>query len=75
MSGHCNQEMVCKGKEKDSNCFSHSDCDAGMFCRKSDIWPFPTTCSKMRSLYDECLEDYECENSAFCWYPDKIYKQ
>jgi len=29
----------------------------------------------MRSLYDECLEDYECGNDAYCWYPDGVYRQ
>lgn len=57
-SSMCNLENTCKGKLKDANCFENTDCDAGLFCRKSDVWPFPSLCSKMKSEYDECNDDY-----------------
>jgi len=30
-----------------------------------------TTCSKLRSEYEVCESDYECQNHQFCWYPNK----
>ena len=76
MSGYCNKrESVCVGLTKDSACNLDSDCGQGFYCRTAINWPFQTTCSQLRSEFELCERDYECQNHQFCWYPNKEHSE
>jgi len=62
-SGNCNlREKVCVGLEKDAGCFEDADCGQEMYCRMQQAWPHRTLCSKLRSEYELCENDSECQN-------------
>jgi len=72
------KNLICIGLDEKDHCHEHSDCDVGLYCRTSVVWPFESTCSLMKSTWDNCTEDYECKNNHFCWYAseeDKIIDQ
>ena len=51
----CNEEIgKCVGRKEDSSCFSHTDCDKGMFCQEGDKYPYLSQCKKLRTPYDAC---------------------
>jgi len=56
--------------EKDASCWDDSNCGVDLYCRTKIKWPYDTMCSKQRSEYELCLNDYECQNDQFCWYPN-----
>ena len=73
-SSMCKEE-ICVGLSVDSNCQRHSDCDVGMYCREGKSWPFSNTCTKVRTSFEVCEEDIQCQNEQFCWFPDEQYKK
>ena len=38
-------------------------------------WPFDTTCTKQKTIYEKCYEDIECQNHQFCWYPSREFRE
>lgn len=66
-TGICNGGK-CEGLEIGANCHSHTDCAAGLFCERSNAWPWTYTCSKLRTSYQICVEDAECQAGSYCWY-------
>lgn len=62
---------MCVGLEIGGLCHSHADCDAGLFCEKSSAWPWEYSCSKLRTSYQICVEDAECQAGSYCWYASK----
>lgn len=70
--GNCKKrESTCIGLEKDSSCWDNANCGVGLYCRTKIKWPYETKCSKLRSEYELCENDYECQNHQFCWYPNE----
>jgi hypothetical protein len=38
-------------------------------------WPYMTTCTEVKTEFEFCQNDYECQNHQFCWYPDESNKK
>eukprot|EP00347_Sterkiella_histriomuscorum_P013616 403364037 len=70
-SKNCN-EGQCRGLEQNSFCHIHDDCQAGLYCRNSINWPFESKCSAQKGQYENCANDYECQNALFCWYASNV---
>ena len=66
-SGDC-VDGKCKGNEIGVHCHSHADCAEGLFCEKGNAWPWDYTCAKLRTSYQVCVEDTECQAGSYCWY-------
>ena len=62
---------ICKGLAIGELCSQHADCDAGSYCKKDRTWPYVSRCNKANTNYEQCNEDFECGNSAYCWYVSK----
>lgn len=56
------------------SCNSHADCAEGLFCEKGSAWPWEYQCAKLRTSYQICVEDTECQSGTYCWYasPEKV---
>ena len=74
-NGVC-EEGSCKGLDIGVLCHSHADCAEGNFCEKSNSWPWEYSCAKLRTSYQICVEDAECQAGSYCWYAgaDKVKK-
>ena len=62
----CN-EGVCQGKVMGDPCSQHSECNAGLSCYRSVVWPHATTCQIWGSSGTSCNDDYDCKPKHFCW--------
>ncbi|CDW84930.1 transducin family protein wd-40 repeat family protein [Stylonychia lemnae] len=71
-SSQCNSKRcvggICTGLDNNANCHSHGDCNTGYFCNKALLWPYPSTCTKLKTSYEQCTEDEECGIANYCWY-------
>ena len=59
------------GRQKNDNCIDDTDCDTGMYCRVNTNWPYQTKCTQLKTEFEFCENDFECQNHQFCWYPDE----
>jgi hypothetical protein len=41
-----------------------------MFCKVYNFWPYYSKCTPYLKTGENCLSDYECSITDFCWYPD-----
>lgn len=71
-SKHCNDASRCSGKANNDTCSSNAECDVGLACLPSNIFPFATKCAPLRNIGDYCMSDYECQYGAFCWYATEV---
>ena len=67
VNGVCKNNK-CTGLGIGGNCHSHQDCEAGLFCERSNSWPWTYSCAKLRTSYQICVEDAECQAGSYCWY-------
>lgn len=75
-SGNCKKrESTCIGLDKDASCWDDSNCGVGLYCRTAQLWPYETRCSKLRSEYEQCASDTECQNHQYCWYPNEEHSK
>jgi hypothetical protein len=58
----------CVGREEGKSCYQNSDCDKRLFCEKSSIYPYLSTCKKLRTTYELCENTDECQLNLYCWY-------
>ena len=58
---------------KGESCSSHIECNNGLACRPSTIWPFETICLPMADVGSHCESEYDCKPRNFCWKLDKTY--
>ena len=58
----------CFGRLEEKTCFENSDCDRGLFCERSKIFPYESTCEKLRTTYELCQNTEECQLNLYCWY-------
>lgn len=70
-------DKKCFGRLEEKTCFENSDCNRGLFCEKSQIFPFESTCEKLRTTYELCENTEECQLNLFCWYAykDEVTKE
>ena len=75
-TGVC-EDGKCKGLEIGQNCHNHMDCAESLFCEKSNSWPWTYSCAKLRTSYQICVEDTECQAGSYCWYasPEKVVEE
>ena len=66
-TGLC-EDGYCKGLGVGGLCHSHEDCSEGLFCEKANRWPWQNSCAKLRTSYQICLNDNECQAGSYCWY-------
>lgn len=41
-----------------------------MYCQVSSEWPFASRCTEYRKTGEQCMSDFECKITDFCWYAD-----
>lgn len=58
----------CVSRLEGKSCFKNSNCDYGLFCEKSNIYPYLSTCKKLRTTYELCENTDECQLNLYCWY-------
>ena len=75
-TGNC-VDGKCKGHEIGVHCHSHADCAESLFCEKGNAWPWEYSCAKLRTSYQICQDDSECQAGSYCWYasPEKVEKE
>lgn len=65
----------CKGRLLGESCSDHAQCNNGLACRPSGIWPYKTQCLPLAEVGSECYSDYDCKTRNFCWKLKKSDKQ
>lgn len=73
-TGKCLEKQgVCKGAVNEETCIDHYQCDVGLGCMKSTVWPFASTCQTLRKDGEQCIMDEDCAIDHICWYktPEK----
>ena len=70
ISQNC-KDGFCVGLQTQEPCHSHADCGAVQYCQKKNSWPFVSQCTKLRTSYEGCDEDFECPIAHYCWYASK----
>eukprot|EP00347_Sterkiella_histriomuscorum_P018988 403343399 len=57
----------CVGRLINETCKDHSQCNFGLSCQASRVWPFATTCqNQLPENSTNCTSDWDCHNNMGC---------
>lgn len=69
LSGLC-KDSVCTGLNETASCRENYQCNVGLACITSKVWPYASVCEQLKKVDEECLGDNQCELDSYCWYKD-----